>query len=252
MAVSAVGNSSYYLNMYAQLNRASLLSGLSSASVLKNTAVTPVSSLKKVSSQLSSSNAQFLREYQDSMANLLAKSQNLREGYFSSGKYGETADINKTADAVGEMINAYNSVLTTLNDNADMGTGVLQQMKRMLITPVSEQSLNMAGISVKKDGTLGFDKSAFLAAAEKDSSIVTDIIGKTASGFYSDALSGMNISSERLLNVASAQNSLSGINQSLFQSTGMSGYAFLNMYAKSGAYNLSNYMAAGSLLNMLV
>lgn len=62
------------------------------------------------------------------------------------------ADPNASADKVQKLVDSFNDTLKLLNDNSEMGAGVLKQMRKMIVPPTSEKSLNMAGITIGKIG----------------------------------------------------------------------------------------------------
>ncbi|MEG2054443.1 MAG: hypothetical protein RR052_05815, partial [Oscillospiraceae bacterium] len=106
------------------------------------------------------------------------------------------------------------------------------------------------GISKNKDGTLAFDKTEFIKATEKAPEKVKETVSRVASDIFSDATAGMNTSSASLLSNAKNQNS----QQNIFEQQSMSKDTaqFLNMYSKSGAYNMLNLGLVGTLMNFSI
>ena len=146
------------------------------------------------------------------------------------------------ADAMEKLVDSFNSTLSFLNDNADKGIGVLQQMKRMVVPPASEGSMNLIGIGTLADGTLTFDRSAFVKALTDSPSLMRDIAENVAEGVRADARQGMNTASADLLSsTAMSQRQLS-YNQDPLN--------FLSAYNRNGVYNLLNYYAVGTLMNI--
>lgn len=115
---------------------------------------------------------------------------------------GVAPDMAKTADAVQNLVEHHNSTLKLLNDNADRGVGVLNQMKRLLTLPTSEKSMNKIGLTSNKDGTLSFDRATFAKASSENPSLVKGILSGSygvANGYYNDAQRGLRTSSNSLL-----------------------------------------------------
>lgn len=148
------------------------------------------------------------------------------------------------ADAVSELVDQFNRTLSFLNENSDRGIGVLNQLKRMVLPPTSEGSMALIGITVKSDGSLSFDRATFLSKSQQSPSLVEDVVENLVSGIRSDAQMGMQESSGSLLGVQQ-------YSQQLSVSQGSS-LNFLNLYTRSGAYNMMNYYVVGSLMNLSV
>lgn len=150
------------------------------------------------------------------------------------------------ASAIQDLVDSYNDAVKFLKENTDRGSGVNRQLKRMTQSPTAKKSMELVGLTFKSDGTLSFDKDVYTKQAEKNPSLTKDIISGSfgfAEGLYNDAKDGMKISSGSLVsnNVKQFQR------ESLEDPMNM-----LNMYSKSGAYNMLNYYAVGALLNTMV
>lgn len=157
-------------------------------------------------------------------------------------------DASKTADAVKEMIDSYNSTLRFLDNNSDRGMGVLTQMKRMVRPPISERSMKTLGITANSDGTLNFDRTAFNKSMAKSPSLVNSLLSGPsglAEGIYKDAKSGMSVSSASLTGGNMFDSRYSGA--SYMQSMGLS---FGGTYSRSGVLNLLNLNSVGALMNI--
>ena len=163
-------------------------------------------------------------------------------------------DTGKAADALGKLVDAYNSSLKFLNNNFDRGTGIGRQMQSLLNGLGSEQSLKQMGITVNKDATLSFSKSTFEKNMAKDPSLTRDLVSGTggiAERMFNKARSGLNMSSNSLTNgYTSSVYSSSGA--SSYKNSATNPYAVLGMYSRSGAYNMSNYNAVGMMMNYLI
>jgi len=157
-----------------------------------------------------------------------------------------TPDTEEMAGALDDLVKSFNSTLKLLNDNADRGTGVLKQMRRMVIPPTSEKSMELVGVTANKDGTLSLDKDAFQQAMQKNPSLVRGIIGGSyglANGVYTDARQGLNTSSSSLLSEDLKQAQLAAAyNPSNFMAT----------YNRNGVYNMSNFYVSNILMNLMV
>lgn len=165
------------------------------------------------------------------------------------------ADSKKMSDAISSLVDSYNSALKTLNNNADRGSAVLKQMKRMILLPTSEKSLKQIGVTVKKDGTFEFDKAKFEKSLATDSKMTSKIVSNMAQGVYQDARSGLNVSSASLLGKnatvkSSAINSKAALSADGKDWSGVQQNAQAMLaYFKAGAYNMSNYYSVGAMFN---
>ncbi len=148
-------------------------------------------------------------------------------------------------DMTQQLIDKFNGALKFLNDNADKGIGVLHQMKRMIIPPVSERSLELVGIKVEKDGRFTLDKDVFLKKAESSPETVNYVLDKFSSKLHSDAKIGMRESERDLL---SERNNPYNINSPNY-------YGIENMmkiYNRGGALALKNYGTIGYMMNSFI
>lgn len=155
-------------------------------------------------------------------------------------------DAERAADAVSNLVNAYNSSLKLLNDNYERGTGVDKQLRNLVAGLGSEQSLEKLGITVNKDATLKFDENVLKKSLKEDPSFTKDLLSGTsgiADRAFNKAMTGMNVNSSSLINsdIEAAENEAMN-----------SPYHAFNLYSKSGAYTLNNYYALGMMINYLV
>lgn len=101
-----------------------------------------------------------------------------------------TADAAGTADAVGKMVDSVNAALAdakrlTSYDPATkkaallVGDGTLRDLQHRLIGAVTagNADASAAGITVNRDGTIGFDRTKFLDAYAKDPTGTQALIG---------------------------------------------------------------------------
>lgn len=166
-------------------------------------------------------------------------------------------DTKKVADALSDLVDAYNSSLKFLNDNFDRGTGIGRQMQSLLNALGSEQSLKQMGITVNKDATLSFNKTTFDKNMAKDSALTRDLISGfngLAERMFNKASSGLNVSANSLTNYSTNAYSSSYGNSygSSAKNSATNPYAVLGMYSRSGVYNMSNYNAVGMMMNYLI
>lgn len=154
------------------------------------------------------------------------------------------SDNSKVISAVEDLVKDYNSSLKLLNDNAERGTGVTRQLKNLLTGISSEKSMDLVGISVNKDGTLALDKTKLETSLNKDPSLTKDIIGGSfgiAQRTFQKASNGLSTTSSSLVNNDIKNARLEAINDPINS---------MNMFSRSGAYNMMNYSAVGIMLNM--
>lgn len=154
-------------------------------------------------------------------------------------------DSERLISGVEDLVNNYNKAVDFLRSNAGQGSEVSRQLRNMVRSLGSEQSLEMAGITANKDGTLSFDKEKLTKNLEKDEDLVRDVIsGRNgiAQAAFDRGSAGLRANSAGLV-----QNSV----RQAESSQNMDGYHFLNTFSKAGAYNMSNYMALGLMMDYL-
>lgn len=156
------------------------------------------------------------------------------------------ADNEKIISAVEDLTHSYNNALKLLNDNAGRGTGVINQLSSFVRGLASEKSLNGAGISTNKDGTLKLDKDALRDNLKKDPQFTKELLG----GNYSVAQTVFTKAAQALKTNAG---SLIGndLKEMQYQSDN-DPFNFMYMYSRNGAYNMNNYNALGLMINYLV
>ena len=206
--------------------------------------------------QLSKESADFLTGYTKGMNELNQTAGKLTNGgvdkllFDREGKVTEDT-VKNTVSAVRDMVDSYNSNLKTLNDNADRGPGVTNQMARMVDDPAPKAGMDMVGVSVNKDGTLALDEEALTKALNDETpgqrELFRDIIGGStgiAAGVQKDARAGLRQSAQSLIGNDLAE--MQGIRQN----------DPIREFAQSlkggGAYALNNNAAMGILMNMTV
>ncbi len=199
--------------------------------------------------------ADFLKNYTTGMNELNSSASRLTNGGIADYLYDEQGAVTSetvanTVGAVQDMVDDYNSTLRLLNDNAERGTGVMDQMARMVDDPAPQASMELVGMSVNDDGTLALDAQALTSALSTENSaqlsLYEDILGGAygvAAGVQDDARAGMNASASSL------------INQDIAQMQSIRNDDPIRSYAQSlrggGAYALNNNAAVGIMMNMM-
>lgn len=156
------------------------------------------------------------------------------------------ADQEKLASAVSDLVKNYNKAVEFLGRNTDKGPAVNNQLRNLVRGLGSAQELEKAGITTNKDGTLSFDKEKFTTNMRKDPSLVRDVIsGRNgiAQAAYDKGTAGLRTNSAQLVQNTMRQNESELMTD---------GYHFMNTFSKAGAYNMSNYMALGLMMDYLV
>ncbi|MCI8593376.1 MAG: flagellar filament capping protein FliD [Lachnospiraceae bacterium] len=155
-------------------------------------------------------------------------------------------DVDKAASALDDLVKSYNSSLKFLNDNYGRGTGVGRQLRNMASGLGSDQSLEKMGITVNKDATLSFDKGSFVKSMKESPSQARSLISNVnnmAERAYAKGVTGVNVSSSSLVNGDVSSTASKSITNP---------YNVFAMYSRSGAYNMSNYYAVGTMMNYLI
>lgn len=154
-------------------------------------------------------------------------------------------DTDKIVSSVKDLTDSYNKALKLLNDNADRGTGVTNQLRNLVRGLASEKSLEKVGITTKKDGTLKLDQEALKKSLKESPRMTKEIIG----GNYGVAQTGFTKASQAMTANAS---SLIGNDLKEMQAQSLSDpFNFMNLYSRNGVYNVNNYNALGLMINYL-
>lgn len=94
-------------------------------------------------------------------------------------------DIDMVIDSVNSLVTGYNNLITLSRDKADDKGDAAKLNKEMIRTARQyKNDLESAGLTIQEDGSLSFDDSIFLQAADEDS--LTDTISKLTS--FKDSL----------------------------------------------------------------
>lgn len=170
-------------------------------------------------------------------------SANLRGTGTAKIEVGQGAS-SSTADSVSKLVDKYNETLKFLDKNADKGMGVYNQLKQMILPPTSEKSMEAIGITVRKDGTMVFDRAAFLNKMQESPKFAQQITERFAQGIRSDAQIGMQRRSGSLLDPAQYSQRMYDMQQDPL--------SLMNLYNRTGAYNMTNYYAVGAMMNLSI
>lgn len=147
-----------------------------------------------------------------------------------------------TADSISKLVDRFNETLGFLNQNGERSRGALNQIRRMVVPPTSENSMRLIGITAKKDGSLAFDRQVFLEQSQKAPTLTRSIVENFTQGIRSDARSGMQESSANLLGPMEYTQRFSDVQQLP--------YNVLSAYSRNSVYNMMNFYATGVLMSL--
>lgn len=176
--------------------------------------------------------------------------------------------------AVSDFADKYNNTISFLQSNSNRGAGVARQQASLERALPTEGALKTLGMKVDTTGKLEVDKDALNKAltdgrynsvkdtmggtygiAQRMGSRATNILDSsidTVAGSSKTSSASSTGSTSASLNAGKSNNSVSDL-LSYSNDDSMSAYfTSFASFAKSGAYNLSNYYAVGMLLNTLV
>ena len=169
--------------------------------------------------------------------------------------------------AINDFADKYNSTISFLESNSNRSAGAVRQLESLKRSLPTENAMKKAlGISLDKNGKLQVDNDELKKSLESGYDLAKDVMGgqygiaqrtgtKASSILDSSIDTVVGSSKTESSSTSNDKNSsASGFDYSDFSSDdSMSAYftSFAN-FAKSGAYNLSNYYAVGMLLNTLV
>lgn len=155
-------------------------------------------------------------------------------------------DNEKIASAVVDLIDSYNSAVKFLKDNTDHGSGVRMQLSNFNRSLAHENIFDRLGISTEKDGSLSVDKEVLKKSLNEDPALTKQLISGSfglAQTVFNRAQSSMRTNSAGLIDYDLQQ---------MEQQTVTDPIGFMNLYSRTGAYNMNNYTALGLMMNYLV
>lgn len=155
-------------------------------------------------------------------------------------------DNDKVISAVKDVVNAYNSAVTMLQDNFDRGYGVERQLGNMLRMGVAEKSLEKVGIKQDGEGQLHLDEAKLTESLKKNPGLTKELLGGSfslAQSVFDDGRQGLNQSGASLI-----QNDLDQARENNLSDP----FNLMGLYSRSGAYTMTNFYAIGNFVNMLL
>lgn len=289
MAVSGISSSgydSYYTYNYSYNNGISSDSWVDSAnqktSELKKTL--GISDTENTTgSSTATSTSGFLMGYQSRLEDLEASASKLQtskkdnvfanyeKALASQAKGEEGADKKVTSaeddvvSAVKDLVKNYNDTISYLKKNGSFGEGLSSQMESLKRAIPSEQGLKYLGMSFDTSGNLKVDEDKLRETLQKDPEFVKDSFGGQygiAERLGSKATAILDSSVDKVMGSGATDSSgdakKTASSSTVATYTGSGGSSDMNdsfkqfaTFARSGAFNLSNYYAV-SILNILV
>lgn len=289
MAVSGISSSgydSYYTYNYSYNNGISSDSWVDSAnqktSELKKTlGISDTESTTGSSTATSTSG--FLMGYQSRLEDLEASASRLQtsnkdnvfanyeKALASKAKGEEGADKKVTSaeddvvSAVKDLVKNYNDTISYLKKNGSFGEGLSSQMESLKRAIPTEQGLKYLGMSFDTSGNLKVDEDKLRETLQKDPEFVKDSFGGQygiAERLGSKATAILDSSVDKVMGSGATDSSgdaeKTASSSTVSTYTGSGGSSNMNdsfkqfaTFARSGAFNLSNYYAV-SMLNILV
>ena len=159
-------------------------------------------------------------------------------------------DKDELVSKVQDMVDIYNGAVKLLNDNYESGTGVGQQLKNLLLPPISEKSMDVVGLTYNKDGTLALDSDKLVKAYEENGEQVKQLLGgkySIADGIGDKAATALKQSSHTLTNKGGVVAGGSNYNkEDIFD------MEWIAKNGRMGAYRLKNYNYIGFLMDRLI
>ena len=172
--------SSYYTQANSQVNSTSQIYDYKAAQQQTKQWVEEYKANNTQVQALKKDSADFLQQYTGSMNTLATAANKLAGGGVDkllTGRDGQVTDetIKATVDAAQKMVDAHNSSVKLLNDNADRGAGVVNQLARMVGDPAASAGMAMVGMKMNDDGTLALDIEKMTAALKSETPGDTDL-----------------------------------------------------------------------------
>lgn len=148
------------------------------------------------------------------------------------------------ADKLNLLVEKFNSTRDFLQRNGENRQGVQNQLRRISTQHVPEKSMDLIGVTARKDGSYSFDREAFLRQARRTPDLVNSIVEDFSKGIQADAQRGMRESSGSLVGPVEYGRRMTEAQRNPVN--------VLSTYSRDGAYNLMNLYAAGVLMNLNV
>jgi len=169
--------------------------------------------------------------------------------------------------AITDFADKYNSTISFLESNSNRSAGVARQLESLKRSLPTEDAMKKAlGMSLSTTGKLQVDKDELKKSLDRGYGLVKDVMGGqygiaqrtgTKASTILDSSIDTVVGSSKTQSSSTSKDknsSTAGVDFSdLSSDDSMSAYfTSFASFAKSGAYNLSNYYAVGMLLNTLV
>lgn len=232
----------------------------------------------------SASTSTFLLGYQSTLEDLEASASKLQAGNKNNvfDKYESAlAEVDKNPEneealkkavqaeddviaAFKDFADKYNNTMNYLSNNQERGSGIAAQLESFKRMMPNEKTLSALGMSYDTNGKLQVDEEALREALQKEPDYIKDLMGGQfgiAERVGSKATSVLDSSVDKIIgssgtDSASSSSSSGAGSASSAQAASknsMMSDSFMQFasFARSGAYNLSNYYAV-SMLNILV
>ncbi len=184
------------------------------------------------------------------------------DGTVTNKELDEAEDA--VVDATKEFMDKLNGTISYLSKNSGHSATVAFQLASLKRTIPSEKGLAKIGISIDTSGKLKMDEDKFREALQKDPNLVKDVLGGQfgmAERAGEKATTILDMSVNEIMDKEEVSDTYTGSNSSSSSSGSTSSassksamsdsFRQFATFAKSGAYNLSNYYAV-SMLNILV
>lgn len=183
------------------------------------------------------------------------------DGTVTNEKLDKAADA--VVDATKEFMDKLNGTISYLSKNSGHSATVAFQLASLKRTIPSEKGLAKIGISIDTSGNLKMDEDKFREALQNDPDLVKDVLGGQfgiAERAGQKATEILDMSVSEIMDTEPVSETYTGSNSSASSGSASSASSKSAMsdsfrqfatFAKSGAYNLSNYYAV-SMLNILV
>ncbi|MEY8356461.1 hypothetical protein AALB39_24360 [Lachnospiraceae bacterium 54-53] len=168
--------------------------------------------------------------------------------FLDTGKVTISARVNeeKVAAAAEDLTESYNNALKLLKDHVNRGSAVAEQLESLTGQLAFRQPLEQLGMREKEDGSLELDKDVLRKNLRESPELTADLLGggdSVAQSGYQAASKAMGTSALGLIG-----NDLKDEPNELQSDP----YNFMNVYSRTGAYNMNNYNALGLMINYLV
>ena len=158
------------------------------------------------------------------------------------------ADREELVSKVQNMVDVYNDAVKLLNDNYESGTGVGQQLRNLLLPPISEKSMEIVGLTYNKDDTLALDSKKLKTAYEENGEQVKQLLGgkySVADGIRDKADAALKQSSHTLTNKG-------GVTGGNYNKEDIYDMDWIVKNGRMGGYRLKNYNYIGFLMDRLI